>query len=96
MKIYEGKKFVDVKIYTKGKGKDTILMNESCLKSKDCQSRRVSLGEVKGLAGHPGSKACKKVSHSEYKILKDKSGNQYGFCRFKDGTMISAWSLIRD
>ncbi|MEH0862604.1 DUF333 domain-containing protein [Halobacteriovorax sp. DPLXC-1] len=96
MKIYEKDKFKEVKIYKEGSGKNTVFMNDTCKKSKDCLKRRVKQKKTRGLAGHPGSKACKAIGNSEYKILKMENGNQIGFCRFSDGSMISAWSLLRD
>lgn len=96
MSIYTGKKFEEVKIYKKGSGNKTVFMNDLCMKSKKCLDRRVLLKESQGLAGHPGSKACKTIENSEYKILKNRSGHQFGFCRFSDGSMISAWSLLRE
>lgn len=93
MKIFEKGKFVSVEIYQVDKN---TFMNKKCLESKKCQKLKV-LGNIKSkLVGHPASKACKSIVNSEYKILKMQNGDQMGFCRFADGSMKSAWSLIHD
>ncbi|MFG1501413.1 DUF333 domain-containing protein [Halobacteriovorax sp. XZX-3] len=93
MKIYKKGQFREVKIY---KGKNNSLMNKECLSSKVCQNAKTTPKKGTGLTGHPGSKACKEFRNSQYKILKDKDNNQYGFCLFSDGSLKSAWSLIHD
>ncbi|MGI4992287.1 hypothetical protein ACRXCV_06630 [Halobacteriovorax sp. GFR7] len=93
MKIYKKGEFKEVKIY---KGKNHSLMNKECLSSKLCLNAKVVPKKGIGLTGHPGSKACKEFKNSQYKILKDKDNNQYGFCLFSDGSLKSAWSLIHD
>ena len=91
MKIYESKGFEDINIIKLSK---SVYMNKKCYNSKKCRNLKSENSPPRELAAHPASIACKSFQESEYKILKLKSGNQMGFCRFKDGTMKNAWSLL--
>ncbi len=92
MQIYEKGKFKDIEIYVK----DAAFMNKKCFESEDCQKMKGKHEPSGGLSGHPGSEACKSIANSEYKILKRQNGNQIGFCRFADGSMKSARSLLSE
>ena len=98
-RIYKSGGFVKTTIY-KVKGHQ---VNKKCYqKLSKCMAIRKLVAVIKGytkdsryrsIAGHPAAIRCKELK-GKYKIL-HKDYNRIGFCRFKDGSMINAWSLVK-
>lgn len=98
-RIYKKGEFQKTKIY-RVKGHQ---VNQKCYKRlSKCLAIRKLVAVIKGytqdkqyrsIAGHPAAIRCKDLK-GKYKIL-HKDYNRIGFCRFKDGTMINAWSLLK-
>lgn len=44
------------------------------------------------IAGHPASKVCQAKGGYSI-ILKDNKKNEYDYCTFSDGSMVSSWDL---
>ena len=76
---------------------DGLKVNGFCKKNKKCQAiestkNKVTFTTKKGQVGHPYSQACKKVNGRGV-FLKDKKMNQYDYCLFQDGSLISSRDL---
>lgn len=78
------------------------LISSACLEKKDqCMAfnalrslKKFKLTE-KELAGgkNPGAVICKKYLEGDVLILRDKKQNENAFCKFKDGSFLSAGAL---
>lgn len=91
-KIYKKGVFEPIKIFEINKK----LINEKCFQNqKSCIALNLKKSQLKidpnKLLGHPAAKKCKSLN-GKYKILHF-NHQRTGFCRFKDGTMINAWSI---
>ncbi len=79
------------------------LISKGCPAKKElCQAfkvlrdskKRVTLKEKDLVGGkNPGAVICKKLVDGEILILRDSSKNENAFCKFRDGSLVSASAL---
>ncbi|MGZ3789640.1 MAG: hypothetical protein ACXVLQ_14015 [Bacteriovorax sp.] len=58
------------------------------------QEKKIALSEMDLVGGkNPGAVMCKKFFKAEIVILRDSNTNENAFCKFKDGSLVSAGAL---
>ena len=76
-----------------------LTLSSSC-SAKKCQAfKALSQASLKGLdeelkgGAQPGAVICRQRLHAELQVGKDANGNETGFCKFKDGSLVGTGSI---
>ena len=76
-----------------------LTLSSSC-RDKKCQAfKALSEASLKGLdeklvgGAQPGAVVCRQKLHAELQTGKDEDGNETGFCKFKDGSLVGTGTI---
>jgi len=76
--------------------KDGLEFKEGCLKDKNCQALKASQGKTttaaKSPSFHPAATFCK-ARGGRSLVATNSQRDEFNFCRFSDGSMVTSWSL---
>lgn len=96
LKVFDGKSYQPFKVQEY----QQLKLSAECFKGQkpDCEAWKVAQKKAsktnlpQALGGNPAARYCLDAG-GENRIAKSDDGTEYDYCRFKDGSMIEAWSL---